>query len=274
MRVIGICRFSYPALGGFKRMHDSIEAREAYLYDPQRLTLRFRHFETLTLPSIAGQRDDRFTFLVLTGDHLPAPWRDRLHDLCAPIPQIKIVTAPPQRHRTAMQQVIQAELGDTTDASLQFRLDDDDAVGVSFVGRIRRTARRASQLSADWHRFAIEFSNGYSVLLTPDGMRAKQIQAQFYSCGLAVMFRPGDPQTVMNLPHHRLHHKMPTLINPLPEMFLRALHSDNDSVATFDESALRPLDETQRALFKRRFNVDEDAVRASFAGQGALRDKA
>ena len=34
MRVIGICRFSYPALGGFKRMHETVEEREAYLYAP------------------------------------------------------------------------------------------------------------------------------------------------------------------------------------------------------------------------------------------------
>lgn len=274
MRVIGICRFSYPAFGGFKRMHDSIEAREAYLYDPERLTLRFRHFEMLTLPSIAAQRDKRFTFLVVTGERLPQPWRERLHDLCASVPQIKIVTAPPQRHRTAMQEAIQTELGDTPDPSLQFRLDDDDAVDISFVRSIRRTARLTQKLSTDWRHLAIEFSNGYSVKLTPDGLRAAQIQAQFYSCGLAVMFRPGDDKTVMNFPHHKLHHKMPTLINPLPEMFLRALHADNDSGASGEESALQPLDEQQRILFKRRFNVDDDAVRASFALQDGLRDKA
>ena len=274
MRVVGICRFSYPAVGGFKRMHDSIEAREAYLYHPDRLTLRFRHFEMLTLPSIAGQLDRRFTFLVVTGERLPQPWRDRLHDLCAPVPQIKIVTPRPKRHRTAMQEVIQAELGGTTDISLQFRLDDDDAVDVSFVRRIRRTARLSRRLSAEWRNLAIEFSNGYSVMLTPDGIRAEKIQGQFYSCGLAVTFRPGDTRTVMNFPHHKLHHRMPTLINPLPEMYLRALHVDNDSRAATNQSTLQPLDAAQRSLFRQRFNVDEDAVRASFVGPGAPLDKA
>ncbi|MEM9913208.1 MAG: glycosyltransferase [Pseudomonadota bacterium] len=272
--MIGICRFSYPALGGFKRMHDSIEAREAYLYSDERLTLRFRHFEALTLPSIAAQKDKRFTFLVVTGERLPKQWSDRLHDVCAAVPQIKIITASPQRHRTAMQEAIQQELDDTQDPSLQFRLDDDDAVDISFVRNIRRTARLAGKLSADWRHLAIEYSNGYSVMLTPDGLRAEKIQAQFYSCGLAVMFRPGDDKTVMNFPHHKLHHKMPTLINPLPEMFLRALHTDNDSSVTLDENALQPLDANQRILFKRRFNVDDDAVRASFATQDRLRDKA
>ena len=78
----------------------------------------------------------------------------------------------------------------------------------------------------------------------------------------------------MNYAHHKLHHKMPTLINPLPEMYLRALHADNDSSAAVDADALQPLDEAQRALFKKRFNVDEEAVRASFAAPDALHDKA
>ena len=274
MRVIGVCRFSYPALGGFKRMHDSIEDREAYLFDPERLTLRFRHFETLTLPSIAGQRDKRFTLLVVTGERLPRPWRERLNDICATVPQVKVVTAQPQRHRTAMQDAIQDELGETPEPSLQFRLDDDDAVDASFIRSIRRTARLSVKLSKDWRNLAIEYSNGYSVMLTPEGLRAKKIQAQFYSCGLAVMFRPGDSKTVMNFPHHKLHHQMPTLINPLPEMYLRAVHADNDSGAGRSVDGLQPLDEAQRVFFKERFNVDEDAVRASFAGQAALRDRA
>jgi len=37
MRVIGICRFSYPAHGGFRRMHDTLEEREAYLYHDTRM---------------------------------------------------------------------------------------------------------------------------------------------------------------------------------------------------------------------------------------------
>ncbi|MEM6374860.1 MAG: glycosyltransferase [Pseudomonadota bacterium] len=274
MRVIGICRFSYPAFGGFKRMHDSIEAREAYLYTPERLELRFRHFEMLTLPSIAAQTDKRFTFLVVTGENMPEPWRARLVELCASVPQVKIVTAEPQRHRTAMQEAILKELAGTQENALQFRLDDDDAVAVNFVRAIRRTARLANKLSTDWQNLAIEYSNGYSVMLTPGGVLAAKIQAQFYSCGLAVLFRPGDTKTVMNFPHHKLHHKMPTLINPLPEMFLRALHTDNDSGAVPDADALQPLDDSQRAFMKKRFNVDDDAVRASFSGQSELRGKA
>ncbi|WP_306130860.1 glycosyltransferase [Roseovarius sp. MMSF_3350] len=275
MRAIGICRFSYPALGGFKRMHDTVEEREAYLYAPERMDLRFRHFETLTLPSIAAQKDKRFTFLVLTGERMPKPYWDRLNDICAPVEQISIVTAEPMKHRTAMQIAIQRELAEGKDEeSLQFRLDDDDAVGTNFIRGIRRTARLAGKLRDGWQNMVIEYSRGYSVKLTPEGILAQEIQGQFLACGLAVLFRPGDPRTVMNYGHHKLHHTMPTLIEPETAMYLRALHDDNDSHARISTEGLAPLTDDQRAFFKDRFNVDEAAVQAAFSVPAASRGRA
>ncbi len=273
MRVIGLCRFSYPAIGGFKRMHDTVEEREAYLYTPERLDLRFRHFEALTLPSIAAQRDKRFTFLVVTGERMPKTYWDRLNDICAPVPEVKVVTAPPAKHRTAMQDVIKAELGEDQTESLQFRLDDDDAVGTNFIRGIRRTARLVWKLRADWQNLVIEYSSGYSVKLTPDGILAKDMQGQFLACGLAVLFRPQDKKTVMNFAHHKLHHSMPTIIDPTTPMYLRAIHDDNDSRARGKDTTLVPLNDEERAFFKARFNVDEAAVQAAFSAQPALRDK-
>lgn len=274
MRAIGICRFSYPALGGFKRMHDTVEEREAYLYSDARMELRFRHFETLTLPSIAAQKDKRFDFIVLTGERMPKPWWDRLNDICAPVEQIKIVTAEPMKHRSAMQLAIQRELATEEDAeSLQFRLDDDDAVGTNFIRGIRRTARLASKLRSGWQNMVIEYSRGYSVKLTPDGILAREIQGQFLACGLAVLFRPGDSKTVMNFGHHKLHHSMPTIIDPNMEMYLRALHDDNDSHARTTDKNLKPLTDEQRSFFKARFNVSEADVKAAFSCSLGLRDK-
>ena len=40
MQVIGLCRFSYPAIGGFQVEHDSIEERIAFLYAEKRLPAR------------------------------------------------------------------------------------------------------------------------------------------------------------------------------------------------------------------------------------------
>ena len=269
MRVIGLCRFSYPALGGFKRMHRSVAEREAYLYAPDRMALRFRHFESLTLPSIAAQTHGDFTFLVVTGESLPAPWRAHLHDLAGTVPQMRVVEMAPMRHRDAMRRAIKAALGDDDTGSIQFRLDDDDAVSVGFVQSLRRVERTTRRMRRNWRNLAVEYNRGHAVRLSEHGIAAEPVQTRFWACGLAVLFRPGDPKTVMNYAHHKLHHDMPTLIDPGPEMYLRALHDDNDTGEAPHGRALAPLDAGQRARFRKRFNVDEDRVKALFAGRPA-----
>lgn len=265
MKIVGICRFSYPALGGFKRMHDSVAEREAYLYAADRMELRFRHFEALTLPSIRAQKEQRFTFLVLVGDSLPKMYRDRLHDITADIPQIKIIAREPMKHRTAMQIAIKEELGEDKEESIQFRLDDDDAVSLQFIRSARWFARHTGPMRKNWKNIAFEFSKGYSVMLSKDGILAEEVQSSFWACGLAVLFRPGDRKTVMNYAHHKLHTHMPTMINPHPHMYLRAKHDDNDSAANYKSGTFKPLTDAQRALFQQSFNVDEAHVKQLFS---------
>lgn len=274
MKIVGICRFSYPALGGFKRMHETVADREAYLYDAARMELRFRHFEALTLPSIRAQREARFTFLILVGDSLPGPYMERLRDVTADVPQIKIVTKPPLRHRLAAQQAIQEELSENKTESIQWRLDDDDAVSVNFTRSIRWFAKHTSRMRRNWKNIAFEYNTGYSVTLSEDGIVAEELQSPFWACGLAVLFRPGDTKTVMNYAHHKLHTQMPTFINPHPHMYLRSKHDDNDSAAAYKTGRLAPLTDVQRAYFKEKFNVDEDHVKRVFSAPQPLLDKA
>jgi hypothetical protein len=265
MRIIGICRFSYPALGGFKRMHDSVVEREAYLYAPARMTLRFAHFETLTLPSVRAQTDPDFTFLIVIGQNMPEPWLSKLTALCAPVPQIKLVECEPLKHRLALQLAIQDELGKVRPESLQFRLDDDDAMGVDFVELARTIARRSARLRRREPRIAIEFNTGYSATLSRSGIIAEDVISSFWACGLGVHFSEGDDKTIMNFGHHKLHHVMPSIIHPRPPMYIRAKHSDNDSEAKFRPRRMKPLSDAQRQIFKERFSVDEEQVRAVFS---------
>ena len=94
MQILGICRFSYPAVGGFQNEHNTVEARCNYLYSQERLNMRFSAFETFTLPSIRSQSDPNFTFAILIGDSLPRHAKDRLYEVTANVPQIKIVSRP------------------------------------------------------------------------------------------------------------------------------------------------------------------------------------
>ena len=70
MQVIGLCRFSYPAIGGFQVEHNSIEERIAFLYAEARLDERFRLFETVALPCLREQTDQDFDLIIVIGDSL------------------------------------------------------------------------------------------------------------------------------------------------------------------------------------------------------------
>jgi len=264
MRVIGLCRFSYPAIGGFKTTHTDTASREAYLYAPERLASRLRHFQALTLASLRAQTDPDFTLLVLVGTSLPAPFRARLDAMVADVPQVRIIARPPGKHRQVMQSLLLEELGQGPPESIQFRLDDDDAVGVQFVERLRTLAHSSAKMRRPYRFFGIDYNHGYSAMLGPTGIRAEAVTPHMWSCGMALICGAGQTRTIMNVGHQKLHQMIPTLILPKPEMFVRGVHANNDSLKDPDTRRLRPLDATRSAYFKAQFNIDEALVKQLF----------
>ena len=71
MQAIGLCRFSYPALGGFQVEHETIEERIAFLYQYERLEERFRLFEAIALPCLRAQTDPDWGLVIIIGDQFP-----------------------------------------------------------------------------------------------------------------------------------------------------------------------------------------------------------
>ena len=101
MQVLGICRFSYPGVGGFQVEHETLEDRIAYLYAPERMEERFRTFETITLPPLRAQTDADFTLLVVIGESLPEHYHSRLMALvfCATRMLCLVTSRPKSRRR-------------------------------------------------------------------------------------------------------------------------------------------------------------------------------
>ncbi|MEQ9240325.1 glycosyltransferase [Roseovarius indicus] len=274
MRIIGVCRFSYPGVGGgFKRDHETAADRAALLYAPDRMEDRFRHFEALTLPSLAAQHDDDFTFLIVIGTSLPALWRDRLHDLTAPVPQVKVVAKEDDAYHQirALRSAVHQEVAANPVETVQFRLDDDDAVALGFTARLRQAWTDTAPLRAAHPSLAVDFNMGRIARLSAQGIATRQVVPPFWSCGMAGMFRAGATDALIQYPHHRIHTFMPTLVYPGEEMFLRGVHDDNDS--TSDKAPdnrplfqnLQPLDDDGRRHFRDTFNVDEALVRRIFS---------
>ena len=267
MQVIGLCRFSWPGEGGFQVEHPTLADRIAYLYDPSRLAARLAWFEAIALPGLIGQTDPDFTFLVVIGDSLPDPWRARLEDLLRSFPQAQIVALPPGPHRKTMQAALNAAKIDPAAPCLQFRHDDDDAVAVDFVERLRHAAANCAGLLAKNRLVAFDFNKGYGVHASPEGLSAAEIRLPLYGVALGMAVQGGVERSIMNFAHKKLGQFMPVVSFADSPMFLRGYSDMNDSRQKPGTKPvhLDPLDDGTARILRDRFRVEASAVRQAFA---------
>ncbi|MEP4196472.1 MAG: putative rhamnosyl transferase [Aliishimia sp.] len=267
MQTIGLCRFSYPAIGGFQVEHDDLATREAYLYAPARMEERFRTFECFTLPALKVQTDPDFTFLIVIGESLPDTHRQRLNALVEGMPQAVIAAYPPAQHRAVMKDAINAVRCFDKEPCLQFRMDDDDAVAVDYVSSLREAAQDVRKLSRKHKHLAIDFNQGFIARPSADGIAATKTDKPYMTAGLALMLKPRHELTIMNFAHMKVAQHMPTVTFTGTDMILRGHNDYNDSR---QKDGVKPvklsaLDAAGEAHFKARFNIDADHVRQVFS---------
>ena len=246
MRIVGICRFSLVGRGDWKpwRMVPPgdearvLEEQAAVLFSPERLAARFALFQHVTLPSIAGQTDPDFNFLVLASELMPAAFRDRLQALCDTVPQVVLRFFPATTVGEAQARVF-AEMGFRHGETVQFRLDDDDALFAGYVARLRSSA---ALLMAGPDPFAISFPD---VMFAHVPDRTAYLRSQpFLGAGLALRH---PKASIFRFGHFAIGRRFPALTLP-SGLSLVTRHGLNDSLFDRHARALKPLtpDETQR----------------------------
>ncbi|WP_417599464.1 glycosyltransferase [Pararhodobacter oceanensis] len=259
-QVIGICRFSYNALGGFKREHESPEARAAYLYAPARLDERFRLFEAITLPSVRAQTDKDFTFLIVISEDFPPERRAQLEALTADIPQVVIQAHPPGNHRAVMKQAINS-VRRRGCYSVQFRLDDDDAINRRFVAETRKTLRQHYPLFRASRHVVLDYTRGFNVRAGAEGLAAEPANQLHLGVAYAIIFRSDVSLSVMNFTHHTAWQHMPTISKTDKNMWLRGVNDHNDSGDRIGLETVS-LTSAQEAEFARDFGINAEQLRA------------
>jgi len=198
MQVIGLCRFSYPAIGGFQVDHETTLERIAYLYADARLEERFQLMETVALPCIRHQTDPDFELIVVIGDQLPKRHRDRLHDIIADIPQIRIVAEPPRPQREVMKEIFNKARKTPSEPCLQFRHDDDDAFAVDFIERLRAASVDAERLCAQHKAVNFDWNKGMVAEFGASGIASTDVFRQLYPAAMGMQIRGNSPLTIMN----------------------------------------------------------------------------
>lgn len=268
LQVIGLCRFSYPAIGGFQVDHETIEDRIAYLYEKVRLEERFRLMEAVALPCIKAQTDEDFELIIVIGDQLPSDYSDRLHDITADIPQVRIITEPPRPQREVMKEIFNKARKDPSAPCLQFRHDDDDAFAVDFIERLRAASHDAQALSAQHKVVNFDWNKGIVAEFGPNGIASTDIFRQLYPAAMGMQIRGGSSLTIMNFAHEKIARFMPVVSYAEPQMFVRSHNSSNDSrQKPVKKVPVEPVDLKQAQIFKDRFAIDIDRVSRIFTEQ-------
>lgn len=267
VQVQGLCRFSLPCTGGFKKYHESLAERRAALYAPDRLDARCLWFEHVGLPGLALQTDPDFTLHVVLGEDLPDPWRGRMEGLMAEVPQIRPHWRAPDDHRAICRDVLLPARDPTCAVVAEFRLDDDDAVAIDYVAQLRRSWPRVMRLAGPNGRVALDHGRGMVVQAHSDGrIETHTLLTLCWSAGLAIYMRPDDPGIVMDFPHHKVWQRVPFVNLTDTVMFIRGDHATNDARTPFAAAATLPIPEAEIAgILSRRFGIDLDAFRRAWA---------
>jgi Putative rhamnosyl transferase len=141
MKTVGHCRFSYFGISDTGRDITDLESAQQLLWNPQRMAVRFHLFENLTLPSIVHQTDPDFTFVLISSPQMPEVYRNRLEALVEGHANIRIHWTDKTHITKASRPIMEEASNGGTDRALHFRVDDDDALAVDFVRRLKEAAQ-------------------------------------------------------------------------------------------------------------------------------------
>jgi hypothetical protein len=267
-QVIGVCRFSYPATGGFRLSSKDTDKVIDALYEPARMQRRFALFETLCLPALAAQTDPDFRLVVLMGDVMPIRWRRRLKSLRAEYTFLEICAVEPLGPLQATRRAFRVGADERLPFVTGFRIDDDDAVAVDYVERLRETADRLLDLG--WADALTPAVVGYQTgLYCPLDDPALPLYRYSESRPLgqaSAMVTAFDHQhNIYRWNHAHLLANARVWSDPGPDMFLRSIHHGNDSKRTVPKGAARIADGEADALLRARFGLDPQKVRRALS---------
>lgn len=190
MKIAGICRFSLLGKGDWKIYQGAIEEKvkeiadkqASILFAPERIENRLATLQHLTLASLRAQTDQDFIFIILASEAMPQTYRQKLIEICDTVPQV-VLRFFPLIHAAKAQREVFSNLGVDFKNTLQFRLDDDDAICTTYVQKKRDISLR---LVSRGDPFAVSFrtvmfcstGEGYNGIYSWD--------APFFSAGAAL----------------------------------------------------------------------------------------
>lgn len=239
---------------------------QAALFSDERLSSRFRLFETMTLPFFRHEaaNDPDFRLCIMTSSFLPKSWSERLETLTQDIPQIDILpislTADfPREFRL----YIQRHLKPSHELICTVRIDDDDTLHAGHMASLR-----AHCLPENAGKI---LTHPYGVYLTADEngtLYAQPIKYVNNAFGIAYLAEAKGFKTIYQTGSHaRLDRVYPIVPIRTQQAWIRSIHRKSDTakgLQNINDGKWVPLATIQDSLVKAYPFLDLTAVAKAF----------
>lgn len=215
----------------YNERFDTLEDIAAHIYSDARMALRFHIFEQLVLPSLVNQSDPDFDLVILSGVSMPERHKKRLRDLIEPHSNIHLNFVETEDHYQLLKKAFHSiPLGFVTHR-LMFRLDDDDAVGIMFIERLKAIAEGLLGLMGPKVPQVIAFNRGFHVRVDPDGENEvfDTCERSPLSTGMALLAPADYPNNPYRYNHRNSAQHFNTYSDIATPMYIRTIHGDNKS---------------------------------------------
>jgi hypothetical protein len=257
--IYGHIRFSYYGVTDTRLKPSEDDSALLALYDETRMARRFHLFENLTLPSLIAQTDRNFTTVIMSSDVMPDRFKERLVILAARLPGAVVEFSASRRGDLAFRRFIAESLAPRmSGTAVHFRLDDDDALAVSYIARLRQISQT---LPPSTH---VSFPSG--IMLFPSGRDepsggSMPHQRFLTAIGLATVNSARFTKNPFQMMHSNVWTRWPVVSDPSFPAFIRTQHFANDTAEKQD----RIISALQRERFSRRAGRHIAAVEAALA---------
>lgn len=229
VEVVALIRFSFLSStdDGYRLAKDVMPTeRAAELFAKERLSRRFKVFESVCLPSLRSQPAERFHAIILASAAMPDPYKERLLSKVRDDGNISVAFEEPAA--MPYEQLWLKHIKRISGLNKLFatsRLDDDDAISSEFTTTL-------AQYIKDYHiGHAISFPLGLQVGFDGSGPRFWESYWPLVAAGLSFVCSREDPLTVFSCGHHhRIPRARPVILDARSFQYVVTVHEHNDSL--------------------------------------------
>ncbi|SEO74146.1 Putative rhamnosyl transferase [Salinihabitans flavidus] len=229
IQVVGVIRFSVLAEGFAVDLYGGMDRLRQYLFDSGSLGWRFHIFENLGLPSLLRQTDPDFQLVLLTSIELPDYARERLEALVAPYGNLHVHAEGVEKQHRLIRRAYDSIPHDGYTHRAAFRLDNDDAVCMTFVERLKHLSHGLLDLGGTDEPTAIAFNRGFYVEMKEDEPHEvyDTVEREPLSTGTALLSRAGYHLNPYRYNHRAVAQHFNTYSDISFPVFLRTVHGEN-----------------------------------------------